>query len=236
MIIKKINWDAIGTLSVGTQIFSKPGNGKENDPHQYIFYCQTLSSLQYHPSHLLAESQPSLILSNLSRDTDLLEHTRHALQSLSCSCGKKWKGGHWHLHLQATKNTGCHTSSFGRGRLWCIWRCNLEHLIRWITSVFQRQENGFAGRCRRGPRQRLGAKSPTGGKGEGEGELHHRFMSPAQNDFQTGQKTLDKNRTINLCFFESRFTKTTWESDLTVIRWRQNKVYFCFYKVEHTLV
>lgn len=38
--------------------------------------------------------------------------------------------------------------------------------------------------------KRLGAKSPTGGKGEGEGELHHRFMSPAQNDFPTGQKNI----------------------------------------------
>lgn len=54
--------------------------------------------------------------------------------------------------------------------------------------MFQRQENGFAERCRRGPRQRLEAKSPAGGKGEVEGELHHRFMSPARNDFQTGSK------------------------------------------------
>lgn len=27
--------------------------------------------------------------------------------------------------------------------------------------------------------------------------------------FQQDKKTLDKTRTINLCFFESRFTKTT---------------------------
>lgn len=31
--------------------------------------------------------------------------------------------------------------------LWCIGRRNLERLIRWITSVFQRQENGFAERA-----------------------------------------------------------------------------------------
>lgn len=44
----------------------------------------------------------------------------------------------------------CHKYCLSHVRRWCIWRRNLEGLIRRITSMFRRQENGFTGRAAQG--------------------------------------------------------------------------------------
>lgn len=84
---------------------------------------------------------------------------------------QKWMQGQQSWHLQANKNAGCHASSFSQCRLWCIGRCNLERLIRGITSVFHCQED----REQRGGAGRSTTKA-AGCRGDAESQ-HTRFIA-----------------------------------------------------------